>query len=127
MATPEYLSDEVILVGTSLLAPTKSSMKKWPAHPRWPFFYDVLMAVNIEVEVFVLHLLLRAVGANVSDGGVESVRQLFIALAHGNAGTAAEVLGVFIGRANKREAWVALAMNNFLRHIDPPTAPTRET
>src|SRR5688572_20192618 len=82
------------------------------------FFYGVLMAVNVKSEVLVLHLLVLAVGADFGDGGVEFVRQLFITLAHSDAGAAAEVLGVFIGRAYEGEAFTGVGFQEAVVQVD---------
>ena len=76
------------------------------------------MAVNVEVKVFILHLLVLAVGADFGDGGVEFVCQLFVTLAHGDTGAAAEVLGVFIGRADKSEALARFGLQETVVEVD---------
>ena len=64
-----------------------------------PPWVQRLMAIDIKGEVFVLHLLVRAVGADFGDGRVELIGQGLIALAYRNTGPAAEVFRIFISRA----------------------------
>src|SRR5690606_1289633 len=63
-----------------------------------------LFAVDVELEVLVLHFLVLAVGADRQDGGADLVGQGLVALAHGNALTLAEVLLVGEVRTHQGEA-----------------------
>src|SRR5690349_2065149 len=64
----------------SRLAPTGLStlkmiaQKKWQPRQRLPFFQPArLLAVNVKLEVLVLHLLVLAIGTDFGDSGVEFV------------------------------------------------------
>src|SRR5471032_549256 len=68
---------------------------------------DVLLAVDIEGEVFVLDLFVLAVLANGSDRGVDLVFER-VALANRDTHTVTEVLDVGEGRTDEREAFAGV-------------------
>jgi hypothetical protein len=78
-----------------------------------------LLAVDIEVEVLVLDLLVRAVGTDRDDGGVDLVQIGLVAFAHGNADAVTEVFLVGELRTDESEALAGIGLQ------ETATVPSR--
>src|SRR3989338_765397 len=76
------------------------------------------VAVDVEVEVLVLHFLVLAVGADGQDGSADLVSQGLIALAHGNTGAHADVFLIGVVRAYQGEAFTGVGLDKAIVDID---------
>src|SRR3990167_1840995 len=76
------------------------------------------VAVDVEVEILVLQLLILAVGADGVDGSADLVSQRLVTLTHGNTGTMAVVLLLGEVRADQGEVFAGVGLEEAFVDID---------